>query len=36
MDTSDFTITLLVDKTSKQVLNAINNVRRWWLEEIAC
>jgi len=34
MTTKDFTTTILVDKTSKEVFDAINNVRGWWSEEI--
>jgi len=34
MATKDFTTTILVDNTSDEVFNAINNVRGWWSEEI--
>jgi hypothetical protein len=34
MNTSDFTITLLVDQDPKQAFNAISNVSGWWSEDI--
>ena len=35
MTTKDFTTSILVDNTPKEVFNAINNVRGWWQGEIA-
>ncbi len=34
MNNTNLTITLIVDKSTSEVFNAINNVRGWWSEEI--
>jgi hypothetical protein len=34
MKTTDFSITLSIDKTPNEVFHSINNVRGWWTEEL--
>ena len=34
MDSQNFNVTLTVDRSAKEVFNAITNVRGWWSEEI--
>ncbi len=34
MKGKDYTVSILVDKTPKQVYEAVNNVRAWWSGEI--
>ncbi|MCF6130739.1 SRPBCC family protein [Flavobacterium wongokense] len=34
MTTTDFTSTIIVDKTPAEVFDAVTNVRGWWSEEI--
>lgn len=34
MKTKDYSISLTLDRTPAEVFDAINNVRRWWSEEI--
>ncbi|MEZ0541071.1 SRPBCC family protein [Fibrella arboris] len=35
MKTADFTTTLLVDQRPEEVFNMINDVERWWTENVA-
>lgn len=34
MKTSDFNVTISVDKTPEEVFEAVNNVRGWWTENL--
>lgn len=34
MKTSDFTTSILVERSPKEVFEAVNNVRGWWLDNI--
>ncbi|WP_118975998.1 SRPBCC family protein [Taibaiella koreensis] len=34
MNNQDFSTTIIVDQTAKEVFDAINNVRGWWSEDI--
>lgn len=34
MTTSDFTTSILVDQSPKEVFKAVNNVRGWWSQDI--
>ena len=34
MNTTDFTLTLITDKTPAEAFTAINNVKAWWNEDL--
>jgi hypothetical protein len=36
MNSKDYNIVFSVDQSPKEVFDAVNNVRRWWSEDIEC